>query len=138
MVEPIFRAEFPSDFEAMAATMHAALEVLLGAGCILKEEEPCVRLCMEEGMVNAIRHGNQFDAARRVRIEIYREGEGCRIKVYDDGLGFSPEDVELPCADQLGGRGICIIRHYMEDVRYDQESNCLEMTFCHKACCEGE
>ena len=51
-----------------------------------------------------------------------------------EGGGFRVDDVALPESDQLGGRGICLIRHYMEHVTFDTAAHCLEMSFRRKAC----
>lgn len=133
-----FREEIPSTFEAMAATLDRAVEELLAREIISSEEVPCTRLCLEEALVNAIRHGNHCDAERRVRLEMISNGESYTIRVGDEGKGFHPEQVHLPECDQLGGRGICLMRHYMDQVFYNQRERCLEMKFRRKAVCKGD
>jgi len=56
--------------------------------------------------------------------------------VRDEGEGFNAEDIELPDCEQLGGRGICLIRHFMDHVEFNEAEHCLEMRFSRKACCE--
>lgn len=113
----------------MAEVLGRALDALVEEGCIPPGNIPCTRLCLEEALVNAIRHGNHCDAARKVRIEMHAEGEDCVIKVWDEGAGFSPEDIRLPESDQLGGRGVCLIKHYMDRVTFNDKEHCLEMAF---------
>lgn len=131
---PFFSEEFPSTFEAMTATLDRAVASLLEGDWIALPSVPCIRLCLEEALVNAVRHGNQGDANRRVRLVMEDRDDVCMIQVCDEGGGFQVDDVALPESDQMGGRGICLIRHYMEHVSFDTASHCLEMSFRRKSC----
>lgn len=134
MITPFFSEEFPSNFEDMTATLDRAVSALLEGDWILVSHIPCIRLCLEEALVNAVRHGNQGDASRRVLLVMSSRGDECVIQVSDEGDGFRVDDVALPEGDQMGGRGICLIRHYMEHVTFDSSAHCLEMSFRRKAC----
>lgn len=136
MDKPFFNLHFPSTFDAMASAMNQAITALFEHEQIGREEEPWVRLCLEEALVNAIRHGNRCEARRNVGIEMQDAGETCTIHVYDEGNGFSPESINMPDCDQLGGRGVCLIRHFMDRVRYDCVKHRLEMSFQRRSCCK--
>lgn len=138
MSEQFFREEFPSSFESMVGTLDRAVDTLVARELICGSDVPSTRLCLEEALVNAIRHGNCLDPHKKVRLEMAAEEEGCTLCVYDEGCGFSAEKIHLPPCDQMGGRGICLIRHYMDEVRYLPDRRCLEMRFNRKACCKGE
>lgn len=133
MSTPFFREEFPSTFEAMTETLDRAVASLLEEGWIQSQHEPCTRLCLEEALVNAVRHGNKNEADRTVTLSLVGEGDCCRIRVCDEGTGFRVDQVSYPELEQMGGRGICLIRHFMEQVRFDTGANCLEMSFRRKA-----
>ena len=133
MCKIFFKEECCSTFEAMAGLLDRAVRVLVDRQWIAPKEEPCLRLCLEEALVNAIRHGNRSEARRKVRLEIAEWHEGFKIKVHDEGNGFCPERVQVPRPEVLGGRGICLIRHFMDQVQFNQEEHCLEMTFSRKA-----
>ena len=124
-----FSEEFPSDFEAMTGVLDRAIQSLLTDGWILAESEAKTRLCLEEALVNAVRHGNQNDPERKVRLELLGSGDRCTIQVFDEGAGFAVTGVAQPTCEQMGGRGICLIRHYMDEVTYVQDKRCLEMKF---------
>jgi anti-sigma regulatory factor (Ser/Thr protein kinase) len=79
--------------------------------------------------VNAVVHGNANDSSRHVKVRIYDEGETCRVCVHDEGKGFDVNAVEMADCTQLGGRGVCLIKEFMEDVRFNAKTKCLEMTF---------
>ena len=91
-----------------------------------------VRLALEEAIVNAIKHGNQFDRGKKVHIS-YRVGpDQFSVQITDEGDGFDPcdipdptlvENLERPC-----GRGLMLMRHYMSDVQYNERGNTVRMT----------
>lgn len=130
---PFFREEFPSDLARMADAMRRALEALSERGWVREEAEFWLRLCLEEALVNAIYHGNKGDPALSVGLEMVEDRGACCIRVRDEGGGFLTEDVPSPDPDSPGGRGICLIKHYMDDVKYNAADQCLEMCFRRKA-----
>ena len=82
-----------------------------------------VGVAIRESVINAIKHGNRNDAAKRVFVEFETapapEPE-LQIRVRDQGEGFDPEAVGNPLdAENLlksSGRGIFLIRNFMDDV----------------------
>lgn len=81
-----------------------------------------IRLALEEALVNAIKHGNQMDRAKRVRVSYHVCSERFEVLIADEGPGFdpcevpdptAPENLERPC-----GRGLLLMRHYMTEVDY--------------------
>lgn len=73
-----------------------------------------------EAATNAIEHGNRLDVRKRVRIRFVASAERIEIDVSDEGAGFDPEGVENPVREEnlmrIRGRGIFIMRSYMDDV----------------------
>jgi len=128
-----YEREFSSTFEEMSKVLDEAILALRERELIAEENEPCTRLCLEEALVNAVRHGNNLDASRLVKLEMAEEDGHCHIRVSDEGEGFQADEIELPEADQLGGRGICLIRHFMDHVEFCQSEGCLKMRFRRKA-----
>ena len=133
----LFVREFPSTLPAMAATLDAACTVLAEHGWVKGDKDFCFRLCLEEAFVNALKHGNEGDPARMVRVAIAEQDDACHMSIHDEGGNFDPDKICMPPPDQAGGRGICLIRHYMDDVTYDHETHCLEMTMRREPCCKG-
>lgn len=86
-----------------------------------------IRLALEEAVVNAIRHGNQFDPEKQVLIEGAVSAERIRISVQDEGPGFALSDVPDPTAeenlDKPSGRGIMLMRTFMTSVEYNEAGN---------------
>ena len=84
-----------------------------------------VSVAVRESVVNAIKHGNKNDESKRVIVEFtpvpMDEPKELIIRVQDEGEGFDPEDVADPLAPEnilkSSGRGIFLIRSFMDDVR---------------------
>jgi serine/threonine-protein kinase RsbW len=83
-----------------------------------------IGVAVRESVINAIKHGNQNDAAKHVFVEfetITHDGAAeLTIRVRDQGPGFDPEEIADPLAPEnllkSSGRGIFLIRNFMDDV----------------------
>lgn len=129
MSKTVFESTFESTIEAVGTTINGALAALVEHLWCTMEDSFCIRLCIEEALVNAVVHGNKNEAHLEVSLTISDEGDVCRIRVCDQGEGFDPDSVTMPDCDQMGGRGVCLIKHYMDEVKFDVTRRCLEMTF---------
>ncbi len=124
-----YSKELASTPEAIGGVLPEILELLAEHRWCQVENDFNVRLCLEEALVNAMVHGNQNQVAATVHITISEEGDTCTICVKDEGHGFNPDDVTMSDCDQMGGRGVCLIKAFMEEVRFDCHAGTLEMTF---------
>lgn len=83
-----------------------------------------IRLALEEALINAIKHGNKFDHAKKVRIEATVTDEQTQICIEDEGEGFERTQVPDPTAEEnlhrLHGRGILLIEAYMNEVTWQR------------------
>lgn len=90
-----------------------------------------IRLALEEAIINAIKHGNQMDPAKRVFIRYCVEGTAFHATIIDEGPGFNLDDVPDPLSvenlERPCGRGLLLIRHYMTEVSYTAPGNRLTM-----------
>jgi len=132
-----FKRQFPSTYEAMSPVLRGALAALEERGWIGPEEEFYARLCLEEALVNAIPHGNKCDCDRQVAIEMAEDGDTCRISVWDEGEGFCCDAITVPECHHKGGRGLCLIKHFMDQVAFDPARNCFEMAFHRRSLSKG-
>ena len=83
-----------------------------------------IGVAVRESVINAIAHGNRHDDRKRVHVEFTlledAAGPGISIRVRDEGPGFDP--ATLPdCREtenllKAGGRGIFLIRSFMDDM----------------------
>jgi len=90
-----------------------------------------IRLAIEEALINAIKHGNQLDRAKKVRVSFHVRAEHFEVVIADEGGGFDPEDVPDPTApenlERCCGRGLMLMRHYMCEVSYNRRGNSVRM-----------
>ena len=81
-----------------------------------------IKLALEEAMTNAVKHGNGNQDSKEVTIRFSVNAQRTVIIVRDQGTGFAPEQVPDPTMpDRLSlpsGRGIMLMRAYMDDVEY--------------------
>lgn len=90
-----------------------------------------VRLALEEAIVNAIKHGNGLDHRKEVRVHCKLSAERLWIEIADEGRGFHPEAVPDPTdpanLEKPSGRGIMLMRNYMNRVEYNDSGNVVTM-----------
>jgi serine/threonine-protein kinase RsbW len=90
-----------------------------------------VRLALEDALVNAIRHGNRGDPARRVGVRFEVGPDRVLAEVEDEGEGFDPARVPDPRSPRgrgrSGGRGLFLMRHYTTWLRYNRPGNCITL-----------
>jgi serine/threonine-protein kinase RsbW len=86
-----------------------------------------VRLATEEALLNAIEHGNKCDRAKRVSVAYRLDAREAEITVADEGEGFDPNAIpDCTAADNLvkpRGRGVTLIRAFMDTVEFDAKGN---------------
>lgn len=86
-----------------------------------------------EAVNNAILHGNKSIPEKIVDIEISYKGDELIISVTDQGSGFKPEKVPDPTTpeniEELNGRGIYLMSHLADKIKYNKKGNSVTMTF---------
>lgn len=124
------------EFELPSAIslMHIVLEYLLkrveklGA---INPEQSNLFVALDEAFVNAVKHGNKFDAEKLVRITANISKREARFTVEDEGEGFDVNSIPDPLdPDNLfktSGRGVLFIYNIMDEVIYNERGNRLTM-----------
>ena len=83
-----------------------------------------VAMVAREATVNAVLHGNRSDGRKHVTATLEWTAESLRIGIADEGSGFDPDAVPDPLlAENLlrsSGRGIFLMRAYMDEVHFRQ------------------
>jgi len=120
----------PSD-PAEARSVQDRIELSLAASDASERDIFCIKLALEEALVNAIKHGNQLDLSKSVSISYQVLRLSFEIRITDQGPGFDPDDLPDPTAienlERPCGRGVMLMRHYMSDVEYYPPGNSLRM-----------
>lgn len=88
-----------------------------------------IRMAMEEAILNAIRHGNNCDIGKTVTVSIRLSPNEFAATIRDQGKGFDPASLPDPADDENlelnSGRGVKLIRNYMDQVTYNKKGNSL-------------
>jgi serine/threonine-protein kinase RsbW len=117
---------------AEARVIQERLEQLLQERQVPDRDVFCIKLALEEALVNAIKHGNQFDRSKKVYVSYRLLDDRFEVAVSDDGPGFDPSDVPDPTAvenlERPCGRGLMLMRHYMSEVAYNSRGNGVTMS----------
>ena len=120
----IVRIEFTSAFEMLDFVQVVSDHVAQAVG-LDDDAKHWVGVAIRESVINAIKHGNRYDASKRVIVEFSTskraEALELLICVRDQGEGFDPACVANPLAEEnllkASGRGIFLIRNFMDDVQ---------------------
>ena len=92
---------------------------------------------LTEAVTNAIRHGNQFDEEKCVRVEVFRNDAQLKVRVIDQGCGFEPDAVPDPTTEealeQEGGRGVFLMKLLSDEIAFHDEGRSVEM--CYSCTC---
>jgi serine/threonine-protein kinase RsbW len=130
-IVPFTEVIIPSD-ASEARRIQEEIEQQIAALKVSEQEIFSVRLALEEALVNAIKHGNQMDRSKKVRVVYRFLLDRLEIHITDEGTGFDPEDVPDPTAvenlERPCGRGLMLMRHYMTEVVYSLRGNSVSMT----------
>jgi serine/threonine-protein kinase RsbW len=90
-----------------------------------------IHLSMEEALANAIRHGNGQSLDKVVRVIVRASTDQFYAKVSDEGPGFDPSTIPDPTTDENlerpCGRGLMLMRCYMDRVVFSRTGNSVEM-----------
>ena len=114
---------FPSDLAA-SRDVHKKIMDRVEAQRYDEQTTFAIRLALEEGLMNAIKHGNKLDPKKTVHVEANVTPKRTEVTIEDQGKGFHRETVPDPCAEEnllkCSGRGILLMEAYMDEVKYSQ------------------
>ncbi len=90
-----------------------------------------IKLALEEALINAIKHGNKLDPAKKVHIEAKVTPRRFEIIIEDEGNGFKRGDVPDPTAAEnlcnCSGRGILLIEAFMNRAQWTRGGRRVKM-----------
>jgi serine/threonine-protein kinase RsbW len=109
-----------STLESVDKAERAALDLARESG-FGEEELDRIGMSVRECMVNAVVHGNRYNAHKKVRLSLSRTPERFTVRIADQGEGFNPDELPDPLAgDNLlrhSGRGIFLMKAFMDDLQ---------------------
>lgn len=79
-----------------------------------------IGVSVRESLVNAVAHGNRFNAKKKVHLMLSEEPDKLCIEIADEGAGFDADAVPDPLGEgnllRQSGRGLLMIRAFMDEV----------------------
>lgn len=122
----------------LASTMESVAEVEAAAEKFTQEagleEDESFRVVMavREATVNAVLHGNAYDPNKQVSVSFENTGKSLVITIADQGEGLDPDKIPDPLAPENllrgTGRGIFLIRSFLDEVNFRQLKPGTELT----------
>jgi serine/threonine-protein kinase RsbW len=120
----------PSDLLAARVPEQEILEAL-GYFGYPEQAVFAVKLSFEEALINAVKHGNRGDPAKYITVRYDVNATRAVIIVADEGRGFCPASIPDCTAEENltrpSGRGIMLMRAYMDQVQYSRRGNMVRM-----------
>ena len=108
--------------ESTLESVDSAEQTVLGEAEALGFDEDDlhrVGIALRECMVNAVVHGNRYNARKKVHLKITRTAESLTIVIGDEGDGFDPTAVPDPLAGENllrgSGRGVMLMQAFMDE-----------------------
>ena len=93
-----------------------------------------VEIALREALNNAVVHGNHQDQRKWVRVTCRCESGQVAINVRDEGPGFDfnklPDPTTTEAIHSTHGRGIYLMRAFMDEVRFEEGGSLVYMRKC--------
>lgn len=130
----------PSTMESVSEVEAAAEKMATEAGF---DEDELFKLAMavREAAVNAVLHGNDYDPTKKIAVSLENTGKSLVMTIADQGNGLDPDSLPDPLAPENlmrgTGRGIFLIRSFMDEVRFRQLDPGTELTMIKHLPAEG-
>jgi len=91
-----------------------------------------ISMVAREAAVNAVLHGNKKDPAKHVTATFELSAKELKITIADEGAGLDPDKIPDPLAPEnvmrTSGRGVFLMKHYMDEVHFRQLTPGTEIT----------
>jgi serine/threonine-protein kinase RsbW len=92
-----------------------------------------IMIAVTESVNNAIKHGNQMNPKKNVSLACEYFENKVVFQVEDEGQGFDINNLPDPTSpeklEEVGGRGIFLMRHLADEVEFKNEGKIVELTF---------
>jgi serine/threonine-protein kinase RsbW len=80
-----------------------------------------IAMSVRETMVNAVVHGNRYNANKKVHVSVSQGSGRLSVKIADQGEGFDMLELPDPLSEENllrnSGRGIFLIKAFMDEVQ---------------------
>ncbi|MGC9260000.1 MAG: ATP-binding protein [Phycisphaerae bacterium] len=125
------RMEIPSDLQRVQDIEEAVLSQCQHYS-YTNRDLFALKLAIDEAVANAVKHGNRGNPEKHVRIKYRVTPHRADVVVEDEGPGFNPASLPDPTQEDqltsLHGRGILLMRAFMNNVVYSPTGNAVTLT----------
>lgn len=125
-----FEYSLPSEVAVVSSFIEEFMQVISNCHCITGDADN-VEIALREALVNAVVHGNHEDPRKNVQVHCRCEPDEISILIRDAGKGFDADRVPDPTAPENiqspHGRGIYLMRAYMDEVRFEEGGRAVHM-----------
>ncbi len=125
-----FNEKLPADLGKVNPFIEQVVSAL---SSLVKSSEDVfeIKLALEEGLTNAMRHGNKLKPDSFVCVSVKARLKQVIIDIHDEGQGFDFENIPDPTArensDRTSGRGVFLMRRLMDTVDFYDKGSGLRM-----------
>ncbi|MGA1981246.1 MAG: ATP-binding protein [Acidobacteriaceae bacterium] len=120
-----------SSIESVDRVEQAASEFAERAG-FDQDTVPNIAMAVREAAVNAVIHGNAYSPDKQITATFETNSDSLVVRITDQGAGLDPDNVPDPLAPENilrgSGRGIFLIRAFMDEVHFRQLHPGTELT----------
>lgn len=131
MPSKIYTKSFPSDPDILPEIESYVVKVATEAK-LNEDKFNNLALSVAEAASNCILHGNKLDKNKEVEITIKYDDKKMEITFKDQGSGFDLKDIPDPTKPENilkdSGRGIHIMKSFLDDLRYNFTPTGTEVT----------
>ena len=157
------RFELENDRALIAPLVGYLQDGLLRLGICDESDSMRIGIALDEALVNALYHGNleigselrEEDGAayhalteqrcsqspyrdRRIHVLARMSPQVAEFSIRDEGPGFDPSRLPDPTdptnLEKVSGRGILLMRTFMDEVRFNEQGNCVQLVKRRSAC----
>jgi len=99
-------------------------EDIAGRAGFDEDTVPHIAMAVREAAINAVLHGNSYNAGKQITASFETTAADFIFRISDQGTGFDPASLPDPLAPENilrgSGRGIFLIRAFMDEVHFRQ------------------
>lgn len=122
--------------------VEAAADKLAEEAGLDEDERFHITMAVREAAVNAVLHGNEYDPVKKIAVGLENTGTALVFTIADQGRGLDPDTLPDPLAPENllrgTGRGIFLMRSFMDEVHFRQLNPGTELTLVKRLAPPGQ